>query len=99
VGSFPTHTAYAAKSGEQEVRYHSNNNQQTKNNATIPSSSSSSLIPPYRSIIIEKHTNFSSSQPLLSNTNNEFVKYKTTKVQYTPPAQPSSVLNTIITTN
>jgi hypothetical protein len=56
-------------------------------------------MPPFRSIIIEKHTNLSSTQPISNNSTNEFVKYKTTKVQHTPPEHPSNVLNTVITTN
>ena len=61
-----------------------------------------STMPPYRSIIIEKHTNLSSTQPISSNSNNsnqEFVKYKTTKVQQSHSGNPSNVLNTVITTN
>ncbi len=57
-----------------------------------------STMPPYRSIIIEKHTNWSSTQPINSNSSNhEFVKYKTTKLQQTA-GHSSNVLNSVITT-
>ena len=46
-------------------------------------------VPPYRSVVIEKHTNF---------VDNEIVKTNTSKVKYAPPGQPATVLNTVINT-
>jgi len=43
-------------------------------------------VPPYRSIVIEKHTNFV----------DDSVKSNTSKVKYAPPGQPATVLNTVI---
>ena len=45
-------------------------------------------VPTYRSVVIEKHSNFT----------DENVKSNTSKVKYAPPGQPATVLNTVINT-
>ena len=61
---------------------------QSKSNSHLPPQ-----IPTYRSVIIEKHTNGTST-----NLNIDSIKSSTSKVKYAPPGQPATVLNTVITT-
>ena len=55
----------------------------------ITSNTNPFTLPPYRSIIIEKHSSSTKS-------NNEYVRSTTSKVKYTPPALPATVLNTVV---
>ncbi|CAF0855470.1 unnamed protein product [Brachionus calyciflorus] len=55
----------------------------------------SSSLPPYRSVVIEKHT----KNNINNNTDDISIKTTATKVKYTPPSQPATVFNTVITSS